>query len=251
MNSRLPQLNGYRALVFDLDGTLYPSLPDLERQYKESLRFTAMSVANCSAAAADSILHAMRAAGQHAVEGLARLSGTDPNVLLEEIYFRLDLAGIREDRGLASVLSILASRIRLLVLTNSSRGHAERVLDRLGLGCLPIRTYGMEDADFKQKPDPVVYRKLLLSETLTPTQLLYFDDASANIDTACSMGISTVHIVPAATHRGAVDLTLPATAPAWASSTVESFLREVLTSKSSGAIPYAPPSGRTDPSSPA
>ncbi|MDI5982532.1 HAD-IA family hydrolase [Amycolatopsis magusensis] len=231
MASGLPQLDRYQALAFDLDGTLYPSLPGLDAQFELSLKKTVKQVTACSENDVDRTLGALRRQHRHVVQGLAKLSGLDTTVLLEDIYRRLDLSGIRENPRLHSTLDALSGGLEILVLTNSSKGHADRVLSLLGLHDIPIQVYGMEEAQFHLKPDRFVYLNVLSSKKLKASRVLYFDDSQSNIAAARELGVPTVHVREGSIAGDVADYQAEMDESAWTTSNVEEFLRQSLSSR--------------------
>jgi putative hydrolase of the HAD superfamily len=81
------------------------------------------------------------------------------------------------------------------ILTNSSSGHAQRVLDILGVqeffsGIIDIRAL-----EFHCKPEPEAYRLAMkIAGVSDPEQCLYLDDSPLNLAPAKEMGMTTVLI---------------------------------------------------------
>ncbi len=81
------------------------------------------------------------------------------------------------------------------ILTNSSSGHAQRVLDILGIQEFFSGIIDICALEFHCKPEPEAYiRAMNIANVLKPEQCLYLDDSALNLAPAKDMGMTTILI---------------------------------------------------------
>ena len=92
--------------------------------------------------------------------------------------------------GIEEVLAALATRLRLVILTNTNALHAaewrrrsapvlphfERVFESYVMGC--------------RKPEPAAYRTVLDYLGLPPARVAFFDDSPENVEAAARLGMA-------------------------------------------------------------
>jgi len=175
-----------QAILFDLDGTLVDSVPDIAAAMNRSLRRAGLS--------------------PHPVESYRQMVGNGARVLTrraaaadpsawERVYqmYRKDYALhlLRETRpypGIPALLEALRARgIKLLVLSNKDEADVRQVLR----GCFPSfrfdRVRGRLDA-FPLKPDPASAGDLLRLEGVLPQDACVVGDSAVDIALAKALG---------------------------------------------------------------
>ncbi len=79
------------------------------------------------------------------------------------------------------------------ILTNSDKNHALRVLTALGVEDLFEGVLGVSDLNYRNKPDPYVYKQALIAAgDPSPKECLFADDLPKNLIPAFEMGFVTV-----------------------------------------------------------
>ena len=95
--------------------------------------------------------------------------------------------------GVAQTLPVLAGRIPVGILSNTSDPHwqeALRLLPELGLAKWHFLSYRMRLI----KPDAAMFRAVLDQLGEAPETVLYFDDHPANVEAARALGIQAVPV---------------------------------------------------------
>ncbi len=175
-----------QAILFDLDGTLVDSVPDIAAAMNRSLRRAGLPT--------------------HPAERYRQMVGNGARILteraaaghpeaFERVYrmYRKDYALhlLRETRpypGIPALLEALRARgKRLFVLSNKDEADVRKVLE----GCFPgfrfDRVRGRLDA-FPLKPDPASARDLLRLEGLLPRDVCVVGDSAVDIALAKALG---------------------------------------------------------------
>jgi putative hydrolase of the HAD superfamily len=86
-------------------------------------------------------------------------------------------------------------------LSNTSSIHAER-FTKVSLGPLGQNLFSLFNQVYYSfemglvKPDPIIYHRVLTEQGFSPSQVLFFDDNLANINSAKSIGIDSYLIDP-------------------------------------------------------
>ena len=83
---------------------------------------------------------------------------------------------------------------RKLSFNNASRGHAERVMDQLGIADRFETIFDIVDADYIPKPQQQPYDLLLRRDGIDPARAVYFEDMAKNLLPAKDMGMTTVWV---------------------------------------------------------
>lgn len=178
-----------RVLLFDLDGTLYPSSIGTEREIIPALLAEVGIELGLSQPETKKLTHRLSRQYGYSVRGLIVEGLTrNPEDLVERIYSRIDKSRIAHNDVLSCALADRSEDSIIAVLTNSSRGHAENVLQRLGVRDHINHVFGIQDVDYKLKPDSSVYLTVAAELGVDPRQFVYFDDSIRNLHAAWKMG---------------------------------------------------------------
>lgn len=183
-----------RAIVFDLDGTLYSSRAGLEFQLKPKMVGHAASVLNISEDEARALLGKYRKEYRSSVLGLKEYHDIDPTDFLHAVYSSLDLSKIQLYDGLSELVESLSAITPLYLLTNSNRSHAQSVLKKLEILQFFTCVFSVEDAGFIRKPNKEAYETLLANLKLDARSVLCFDDSYPNLQVAHDLGMYTAMV---------------------------------------------------------
>ncbi|QDL92983.1 pyrimidine 5'-nucleotidase [Paroceanicella profunda] len=189
------------AWVFDLDNTLYPPAARLFDQIEKLMTTYVMREIGLSAEEADHMRDTWWRNHGTTLAGLMEDHGIDPLPYLAEVH-DIDLSGIAPNPGLAAALSALPGT--RIVYTNGSRRHAERVTAALGLEGLFHGLYGIEDAEFRPKPERVAFERVFAAAGIDPARGAMFEDDPRNLEAPKALGMCTV-LVGAPHDAGFID----------------------------------------------
>jgi phosphoglycolate phosphatase len=174
--------------VFDLDGTLVDSLPDIAAALNEAL------------SAADLPMHHLDAVrgflGDGARELVRRAAGPQPSEaaideLVVDYRARYATQLVARTRPYDGVVELLARLPRAAVLTNKPGREARRIVDELGLGSAFVAVVGEGDGH-PRKPDPTALRALVA--THGARRAVYIGDSHVDAITAERAGIDFVFV---------------------------------------------------------
>jgi putative hydrolase of the HAD superfamily len=90
---------------------------------------------------------------------------------------------------------------RKLILTNGSVDHADKVLQRLGIGAHFEAVFDIVAAELEPKPAPQTYQKFLGDHAVDPTRSAMFEDLARNLVVPHQLGMTTVLVVPDGTRE--------------------------------------------------
>lgn len=175
--------------IFDLDNTLYPASSDLFAQIDARMTRFVQDLLDLSAEEARRVQKAYYRDHGTTLNGLMRLHGVAPDDFLAQVH-DIDLGALMPDPDLRTAIARLPGR--RFVFTNGCRDHAARVLARLDLQDLFDEVWDIRAVDYRPKPDPAGYRRMLDARAVTPRQAAMFEDAARNLVPAHELGLTTV-----------------------------------------------------------
>ena len=181
--------NKIETWVFDLDNTLYPASCGLFNQVSQ--RMTAY-IAEYFAISHDDARERQRSLFMKygtTLRGLMTEHDLNPEPFLDHIH-RVDFELVQPNLDLALKLGLLPGR--KLIFTNSSRFHAQRVMDRLGITPHFEDVFDISDADYIPKPDSECYAMLLNRHGVKALNACMVDDLAINLGPAKALGMTTV-----------------------------------------------------------
>ncbi len=187
----LPHLNTDSTLIFDLDNTLYPAACDLFSQVSDLIGKYVRDTLRLEADAAYRMQKDYFHRYGTTLRGLMTEHDIDPADYLAKVH-DIDLSVVSPAPDLAQALDELPGR--KLIFTNASRGHAERVMDRLGIADRFETIFDIVDADYIPKPQQHPYDRLLARNRVDPARAIYFEDMAKNLLPAKDMGMTTVWV---------------------------------------------------------
>ena len=90
---------------------------------------------------------------------------------------------------------------RKLILTNGSRDHAHKVLERLAITPHFEDVFDIVAADLEPKPAARTYRRFLEKHAVDPSKAAMFEDLARNLEVPHALGMTTVLVVPDGTGK--------------------------------------------------
>ena len=191
------------AVLFDLDNTLYAPERDLFALIDKRINRYMLEVVAIPHAEVDGLRrHYWKAYGA-TLQGLIRHYGIDPEEYLDYVHDIDVSTRLQPDPLLCSSLQRLP--LRRFVFTNGSRGHAERVLDALGLGNSFEEIFDIRIANYQPKPNPDPYHGVLRQLGLAADRCVMVEDSLDNLATAKQLGMTTVLVAQRPTASAVVD----------------------------------------------
>jgi len=182
---------GIKAVVFDLDGTLYES-EEYVRQLMTGIRDTLADLLSITAREADELLREVRSRLGSITLGLREL-GISRSAFYDALLRRLDPGKhIKPRPELLKLFSNLRRMgLKLGCHTNASRALAEKVLEALGVSPEVFDVMiTCDDAD--PKPTLEGYLKILDLLNLKPEEVLYVGDRwRVELEPAKKLGMRT------------------------------------------------------------
>ncbi|WP_114090100.1 pyrimidine 5'-nucleotidase [Thalassospira profundimaris] len=190
-SATFPVVTQDSVLIFDLDNTLYPSSCDLFSQVSTLI---GKYVGDYLGLPPEQAYHVQKDYFRRygtTLRGLMLEHKIDPADYLNKVH-DIDLSVIAPSPVLAQALANLPCR--KVIFTNASRGHASRVMDRLGISEHFETIFDIVDAEFIPKPQQQPYDRLLARDGIDPTCAIYFEDMAQNLLPAKDMGMTTVWV---------------------------------------------------------
>jgi HAD superfamily hydrolase (TIGR01509 family) len=186
-----------RALIFDMDGTLYES-EALDRQYAEAVVGYIAEQRQVSPEKALELFRARRAEIEARLGRKPTTTGT-----MVELGFSLERwiawrdARVRpedvlgNDGALRSLLEDLKKAFMLVVVTNNSAEMAHRTLGAIGIDDLFDHVFTVQDIGLI-KPDPGIYRRVAEAIGIPPGQCMSIGDRPhVDLEPAAAIGMQT------------------------------------------------------------
>lgn len=187
--ARHPRLSHVRCWVFDLDNTLYPADCDLFSQIDARMSSYVADLLDTDLGSARRIQKNYFVSHGTTLRGLMDNHAVDPEHFLDTVH-DIDVSPLSPAPGLRTALAGLEGR--RLVFTNGSRGHAERVLDRLGVADLIDDIFDISAADYRPKPRPETYARFVERFDVAPEAAVMIEDMIRNLAPAAALGMTTV-----------------------------------------------------------
>lgn len=206
--------------IFDLDNTLYPQECEFMALIDERMTLFVMRETGLAHAEARALQRRYLDEHGTTLAGLVAHHGIDPHAFMDEVH-DVSLDRLSPDSELDLGLARLPGR--RLVFTNGSAGHAERVLEHLGVRDRFEAVFHLEAADFTPKPRPGAYQTLIQAHAVVPTTSAFFEDSERNLKPAAELGMTTILVGPHAASSTApfVHYRTPTLAPFLQAATVK------------------------------
>lgn len=175
--------------VFDLDNTLYSPSCDLFSQIDVRMRGFI-----CDLLGVDDT-QAYRLQKQYfrdygtTLSGLMHEHQVHPDKFLDHVH-DLDVSVIPGNPDLFAALNSVPGR--KFVYTNGTFGHAERVLNRIGVAALFDGVFDIVDAAYHPKPKLESFNRFLGRFGVNPREAAMFEDLGRNLLPAHELGMTTI-----------------------------------------------------------
>ncbi len=181
-----------KAVLFDLDNTLYPAECDLFSLIDVRINRYMEEVVAIDPLAVDGLRRRYWKDYGTTLQGLIRHHVVDPEDYLDYVH-AVDVGSrLSFDNELQQTLRDL--RLPSYVFTNGSRCHVDRVVTALGLDGLFADIFDIRIADYQPKPNPDPYRQVLDELALSGDQCIMMEDQLQNLEMAKQFGMKTVLI---------------------------------------------------------
>lgn len=182
-------------LVFDFDGTCYPSTAGIESQLRPLMR---QEIARATGVALSEVPALRKKVFEltglkETIIGLQQYYGVDPHHLYRRVYTRLDLTSLAPYEDFAETLEGLAQNSKLCLFTNSYQPFIAKALGILGLEHAFHKVITTGENGFLRKPNPEVYEALFKTHLrAAPNRVAIFDDIASSQRIASEMGAVTI-----------------------------------------------------------
>jgi len=182
-------LSEHDVWVFDLDNTLYSAEYDLFSQIDDRMtRFVADEL-RIDRDAARALQKQYYLDHGTTLKGMMTHHDMHPDAFLDYVH-DIDLSALPNDLRLQSAIAALPGR--KYVYTNGSRGHAQGVTRQMGLQDAFDGMFAIEDALFEPKPARRAFDLFVDTFDISPSDAVFFEDMTRNLETAHEMGFKTV-----------------------------------------------------------
>jgi putative hydrolase of the HAD superfamily len=184
------------AILFDLDNTLYPESSGIMNLVDTRITEYVQTTLGITYEEAKALQRQYFAEHGTTLRGLLNHHTVDPEHYLSYVHdlaIELFLASDAElDRLLGSVDATKA------IFTNSSREHAQRVLNVLNIERHFAQVFDIRFFDFVPKPHPAGYQRALDRLGVTGSQTILIEDTAKNLPPASALGMTTILIAETA-----------------------------------------------------
>ena len=182
----------YKAVIFDLDGTLVNSLEDLADATNYALKFFGQQPHNTEA------FKLMVGEGTRTL--ISRALNNKNTELVEPVlakmrekYMQICLNKSRPYKGLQEVVAELAKKnIKLAVLTNKDEKMAQKIVSHFFDGLFQIVKGTIEAVAVK--PEPTAALQVLEKLGVRPEEAIFVGDSKIDVQTAKAAGIKAVGV---------------------------------------------------------
>jgi putative hydrolase of the HAD superfamily len=222
--------------IFDLDNTLYPASCRLFNQVQRRIRQYIRENLGLSETAAVALQKRYFQEHMTTLRGLIVNDGIDPHHFLDFVH-AIDLTGLAANPALDAAIAALPGR--KVIFTNGSVPHAERVMEKVGIGRHFEGVFDIVASDFVPKPEIGVYRRLCDTYRIDPAGAVMIDDMPRNLRPAHELGMTTV-LVKTDDAEADFNWAGPAGDPSYIHHVTEdlaTFLRPFGTTAKTGSMP--------------
>ncbi len=183
-----------KAVLFDLDNTLYPAEKDLFSLIDVRINRYMEEVVAIVPSEVDGLRRRYWKDYGTTLQGLILHHQVDPEEYLDYVH-AVDVASrLSSDERLQRVIAGIG--IPSYVFTNGSRCHVDRVVTALGLNGLFEDVFDIRIDNYQPKPYPGPYQAVLKLLNLTGDQCVMVEDQPQNLKTAKDLGMKTILVNP-------------------------------------------------------
>jgi putative hydrolase of the HAD superfamily len=196
MNSRA--FSDIDTWVFDLDNTLYPHHVNLWQQVDVRIGEFVAAWLKVSREEARRIQKDYYRRYGTTMRGMMTEHGVSADDFLAYVH-QIDHSPLEPNPAMGAAIARLPGR--KLILTNGSTDHADKVLQRLGIGAHFEAVFDIIAAELEPKPAPQTYQKFLGTHGVNPRTSAMFEDLARNLIVPHQLGMTTVLVVPDGTRQ--------------------------------------------------
>ena len=179
-----------KALLFDLDNTLYPAEKNLFALIDVRINRYMQEVVGIAKEQVDALRRHYWQEYGATLQGLIRHYGADAEEYLEYVH-RFDI-GQRLTPDIELIETLKNIDRPCFVFTNGSRQHAEQVTTALGIRQYFDEIFDIRIADYQPKPSPLPYQQVLKQLGMQGKDCAMIEDSLANLKTAKDFGMTTL-----------------------------------------------------------
>jgi putative hydrolase of the HAD superfamily len=179
--------------VFDLDNTLYPHHVNLWQQVDARIGEYIGNFLNVDPVEARRIQKDYYKRFGTSMRGMMTEHGVSADDYLAYVH-RIDHSPLQPDAAMGAALERLPGR--KLILTNGSRAHAGKVLERLGIDRHFEDVFDIVSAELEPKPAHRTYQRFLKLHGVDPAKAAMFEDLARNLVVPHDLGMTTTLVVP-------------------------------------------------------
>jgi len=195
-NPRL--FTGVDTWVFDLDNTLYPHHVNLWQQVDARIGEFIGAYLRVPADEARRIQKDYYRRYGTSMRGMMTEHGVHADDYLAYVH-QIDHSPLQPNPAMGAAIAKLPGR--KLILTNGSTDHADKVLQRLGIGAHFEAVFDIIAAELEPKPAPQTYHRFLRAHGVNPERSAMFEDLARNLVIPHRLGMTTVLVVPDGTRE--------------------------------------------------
>ena len=183
-------MKGLEFIIFDLDDTIYPRSAGVMQAIGDRIHRYMVERLSLDEEVAVRLRREYLARYGTTMRGLITHHHIDPEDYLAYVH-QVPLADLLSPapRLDAALSEILAEKV---IFTNASREHAGRVLQTMDIERHFTRIVDIRDMDYRSKPHPTAYQRLLTLLGARPQACLLVDDSARNLRPARELGMTTV-----------------------------------------------------------
>jgi putative hydrolase of the HAD superfamily len=184
--------------VFDLDNTLDPQHVNLWHQVDARIGEFVGAFLGVSPEEARRIQKDYYRRYGTTMRGMMTEHGVHADDFLAYVH-QIDHSPLEPNPAMGAAIAKLPGR--KLILTNGSTDHADKVLERLGIGAHFEAVFDIIAAELEPKPAPKTYDKFLRLHQVNPATAAMFEDLARNLVAPHQLGMTTVLVVPDGTKQ--------------------------------------------------
>ena len=184
--------------VFDLDNTLYPHHVNLWHQVDARIGEFVGAFLGVSPEEARRIQKDYYRRYGTTMRGMMTEHGVHADDFLAYVH-QIDHSPLEPNPAMGAAIARLPGR--KLILTNGSTDHADKVLQRLGIGAHFEAVFDIIAAELEPKPAAKTYDKFLRLHQVNPATAAMFEDLARNLVAPHQLGMTTVLVVPDGTKQ--------------------------------------------------
>jgi putative hydrolase of the HAD superfamily len=223
--------------VFDLDNTLYPAGSNLWPLIDQRITLYMIRLFGLDGISCRALQKYYYQRYGTTLRGLVVDHGVSFEDYLSFVH-DIDRSSLAPDGSLAAAIAALPGR--KLILTNSSRDHAWRTAEALGLDDMFEDVFDIVAADLVAKPESATYMRFFEKHGVDPKSSAMFEDIAQNLVVPHESGMTTTLVVPepgGADHREPFEIAQGMRPPHvhFVTSDLGRFLRDIAGATSNAA----------------